>query len=46
MHRKFGLGVISEVTPVGTDFRVKVNFVKAGEKVLLAGLAGLKKQNN
>ncbi|MBQ7064794.1 MAG: UvrD-helicase domain-containing protein [Firmicutes bacterium] len=46
VHRKFGLGVISEVTPVGTDFRVKVNFVKAGEKVLLAGLAGLKKQNN
>ena len=42
-HRKFGLGVVEAVEPLNADAQVTVQFVKAGTKKLLAGLAGLKK---
>ncbi len=43
-HRKFGLGVIEDVQPLNADCQVTVQFVKVGTKKLIAGLAGLKKQ--
>ena len=43
VHRKFGLGVVEEVIPMNADCQVTVNFVKAGQRKLMAGLAGLKK---
>jgi len=42
-HKKFGLGVVTEVRFVNADYQVRVNFAKAGEKLLFAKLAGLKK---
>ena len=42
-HRKFGLGTVMEVKWVNADYQVRVNFAKAGEKMLFAKLAGLKK---
>ena len=44
-HRKFGLGTVLEVTSVNADYQVKVHFAKAGDKILFARLAGLKKVN-
>lgn len=42
-HKKFGLGTVLDVKWVNADYQVKVNFAKAGEKMLFAKLAGLKK---
>lgn len=42
-HKKFGLGVVTEVKFVNADYQVRVNFAKVGEKLLFAKLAGLKK---
>jgi DNA helicase-2/ATP-dependent DNA helicase PcrA len=42
-HKKFGLGTILEVKWVSADYQVRVNFAKAGEKLLFVKLAGLKK---
>lgn len=42
-HKKFGLGTVMEVKWVNADYQVRVNFAKAGEKMLFAKLAGLKK---
>ena len=43
MHKKFGLGTVTEVKSVNADYQVRVNFSKVGEKLLFAKLAGLKK---
>ena len=43
MHKKFGLGTVTEVKSVNADYQVRVNFAKVGEKLLFAKLAGLKK---
>lgn len=42
-HKKFGLGTVMEVKWVSADYQVRVNFAKAGEKLLFVKLAGLKK---
>lgn len=42
-HKKFGTGVVTEVKSVNADTQVRVAFVKFGEKLLFAKLAGLKK---
>ncbi len=43
VHKIFGLGTITEVKWVNADYQVRVKFAKAGEKLLYAKLAGLKK---
>ena len=42
-HRIFGLGTVTEVKWVNTDYQVRVNFAKVGEKLLFAKLARLQK---
>ena len=42
-HRIFGLGTVTEVKWVNTDYQVRVNFAKVGEKLLFARLARLEK---
>ena len=42
-HRIFGLGTVTEVKWVNTDYQVRVNFAKVGEKLLFAKLARLEK---
>lgn len=42
-HKKFGMGTVTEVKSVNADYQVRVLFAKAGEKLLFARLAGLKK---
>ena len=43
VHKIFGLGTITEVKWINADYQVRVKFAKAGEKLLYAKLAGLKK---
>ena len=43
MHKRFGLGIVTEVKSVNADYQVRVNFAKEGEKLLFAKLSGLKK---
>jgi DNA helicase-2/ATP-dependent DNA helicase PcrA len=43
MHKTFGLGVIKDVKWMNADYQVRVDFVKVGEKLLFAKLAGIKK---
>ncbi len=42
-HLKFGKGTVTELVKTGTDYEVKVNFERVGEKKMFASLAKLKK---
>lgn len=42
-HKKFGSGVITAMEPEGGDFKIEINFDKAGMKRLMAAFANLKK---
>lgn len=42
-HGKYGIGQVKKIVPGGADYQVSVNFPSVGEKLLMAGLAGLKK---
>ncbi|MBQ2866254.1 MAG: UvrD-helicase domain-containing protein [Clostridia bacterium] len=39
MHRSFGEGVISELTPMGNDVMLKITFDKVGDKLMMAKTA-------
>ena len=41
-HKKFGIGVITNVEQEGDDLKVDIDFEKAGHKRLMAKFAGLK----
>ena len=41
-HRKFGIGTILDVQPMGSDQMLKINFQGAGVKQLMAGFAAMK----
>ncbi len=40
-HKKFGEGVINYIEEEGEDYKVDINFDKAGHKRLMAKYAGL-----
>lgn len=40
-HKKFGEGVITKLEPEGDDYKVDIDFAKAGHKRLMAKFAGL-----
>ena len=39
VHRSFGEGVISELTPMGNDVMLKITFDKVGDKLMMAKTA-------
>ena len=38
-HKAFGPGVVKEVTPMGGDLLLRIEFDKAGEKLMMAKTA-------
>ena len=42
-HIKFGTGVVTKMTPKGTDYEVTVLFDKGGVKKMIASFAKLRK---
>jgi DNA helicase-2/ATP-dependent DNA helicase PcrA len=42
-HLKFGKGTVTELVKTGSDYEVKVDFDRVGEKKMFASLAKLKK---
>ena len=42
-HIKFGIGVVTDIEPMGSDSQVTVDFERVGSKTLFASLAKLKK---
>ena len=42
-HQKYGEGTVMKIEPGARDFQVTVVFDEAGQKIMYAGLAKLKK---
>ena len=42
-HMKYGEGVVSDITDIGRDYQVTVDFDNFGRRILLAGFAKLAK---
>ena len=40
-HKRFGEGTIQKIEPEGEDYKLEINFDKAGKKRLMAKFAGL-----